>query len=459
MADGPAQVSKIEQSRTTGRRLESFGWFALLMGVLSPTFTSVGPDWLQVAGGVLGLALIGTGLWAVLRGRRHLAPVLPSLRALAPDERIVLFLRSFSDDRGLARTPKLRLRHLLLRQFLVSVNEVRTEEQQIARGVAPFGRMVALGQPGDRLPRTGAERAYTTDEQWQDEILAALDRADLVLLAAGPGRSLEWEVRQVVQRNAPGRLAVVITRDRHQYQEFRSSVGHVFPKGLPEHPPEGVRGKLFRSRYVRALIWFEQDWTPHLELLNGRFPRIDVPARALPRGLRPPSARQPAPRPKVVTACVAAFASFWGCAELAYLIVPLAVMMIGAGPGEVSGLLAITGNPTFDTVFGLTVLTALWVVPFVLWMRRALRGGPVAVLMLQIMSIFTGFVLLVALVWMAFIAVIWMAALSAASRSFAPLAVLLPFQIIVYLAGAIALPVLGFLLLRREVRDWLDSRT
>ncbi|SFM56292.1 hypothetical protein SAMN05421805_101715 [Saccharopolyspora antimicrobica] len=323
----------------------------------------------------------------------------------------------------------------------------------MARSVAPFGRMVALGKPGDRLPRTGAERAYATDEQWQDEILAALDRANLVLLAAGPGQSLEWEVRQVVARGAPGRLAVVITRDQHQYEDFRNSVGHLFPKGLPEHPPVRIRGKLFRSRYVRALIWFEPDWTPHLQKLNGRFPRIGVP-----RGLRPPGDRPTKPRPAVVTACVATFASFWPCAELAYLVVPVAIGMFGLGPGEVTGLLALTGNPTLDTVFPLTALTLLWAIPLVLWMRRALRGGPVAVLMLQIMSIFTGFVLLLSLVPMAFSAATWGISLSLALKSFAPLAALLPFQFTVYLVGTIPLPALGFLLLRREVREWLESR-
>ncbi|MER7078586.1 hypothetical protein SAMN02982929_02332 [Saccharopolyspora kobensis] len=260
-----------------------------------------------MTGVVLGLALIGFGLWAVLRGRRHLAPVLPSLRALPPDERIVLFLRSFSDDRGLARTPKLRLHHLLFRQFLVSVNDVRTEEQQMARGVA------------------------------QDD-------------------------------------------------------------------------------------------------------------------------RPTKPRPEVVTACVATFASFWPCAELAYLVVPVTIGMFGPGSGEVTGALALTGNPTLDTIFPLTALTLLWAVPLVLWMRRALRGGPVAVLMLQIMSIFIGFVLLLSLVPMAFSAAAWGIGLSMAFESFTPIAVLLPLQITVYLVGTIPLPTLGFLLLRREVREWLESR-
>ncbi|MEU1502784.1 hypothetical protein [Streptomyces sp. NPDC005732] len=248
-------------------------------------------------------------------------------------QHIVVFLRSFVDDEGLARIPRVREAEMH-GPWAASTD---TEEQQLAQAVAPFGPMVALGRPGDRLPQAGAERHYSSDLEWQRQVLSALGRASLVLLACGPGRSLRWEVEQVVSLNRPERFVLVVVRDAGQYESFRRAMQDVFPKGLPPSGSERKQrtGSLERvegpDTYIRDAIWFDVDWTPHLTPLGSLDPGVDVfrlidrfewVKTAFPLAIRPvfgraglnpqglPSGRLP--RPAVVKVAVTLIAVGWG---------------------------------------------------------------------------------------------------------------------------------------------------
>ena len=99
----------VKQSPRLGRRLDTWGWVAMVLGaVLYGGGVSLdgdaGPWWADVVTLVAGLGLVVFGLSAVLRGRRHLHRVLPDLRSVPAGEPMVLFLRTFSDDLGFAKT-------------------------------------------------------------------------------------------------------------------------------------------------------------------------------------------------------------------------------------------------------------------------------------------------------------------------------------------------------------------
>ncbi|WP_199930833.1 hypothetical protein [Streptomyces sp. CB02923] len=444
--------------------MSALGWVALTLGsgclgIRYGSATAWG-SWGLLAAGV---ALVVAGVWAVLRGRQHLTPVLTSLQGLPADERVVLFLRAFSDDPGFSRVAALRWFRLLFTSLLPTPAHLRTEEDQVGRAVAPFGRMVALGRPSDRLPRLGAERSYASDETWRTEVLAALDRAALVLLVAGAGRSLAWEVDQVLGRDAPTRLVLVVSRDRNQYGQFRESLGDRFPNGLPDYPSARMRHRLLRGRYVRAAIWFDGDWTPHWEMLDGRFPLIGLARRtqrALPRALRtvyqradvPARLTPTTPRPWAVKLSVPLIAAFW----LIPLALPvLAVILADAVNAALSGPFgapAGTGTDASGDSFAighnnvLDLLSTAW--PMWLWMAvvaacgyRVWRGGPYVIMMARIQGVFVPVYLL------AFI----LATLPAYARLAFVTSGLLVLVVL-------SMPVAAMLLIRRDVRDWVDSR-
>lgn len=458
-----APAGDVAKSPRWGRRLEAWGWFALvlgwvlvlgapggLLGKVADTEGGIGGPvfWTGFVFAVIaGLVLVVLGSWAVRRGRRHLQRVLPALSTDLPAERIVLFLRAFSDDAQFARTAGSRLLRWLLWLPPATPGDLRTEEEQVARGVAPFGRMVALGRPSERLPRSGAERSYASDELWRSEVLAGLDRANLVLLSAGPGENLRWEVEQAVRRDDPTRLALVITRNPQSYADFRAAVGNLFPNGLPEDPRE--RGS--RTRSVRAVVWFEPDWTPRWEPLTGRFPLFRSKARtqhALPRalhrvyeraGVRAPSRDSPSlPRPRAVATAVA-LCSAWMLLSTALTVVILGGLLVLSSHESVGVAIVIA-----SVLLGLTALL-LWA-----WMRRVLRGGPVAFLLFQATSVVPNVQPLAA------VFVLGTAAWAGESDVGVVLAVLAGVNTLVLVA---VLPfVVGKFVFDRDVRAWLDSR-
>lgn len=461
-------VARIEQSPRRGRWLSIFGWLAVTLGGVGVAASNNVPEGTPTSLLVVAtLFLIVIGTWAVIRGRRHLTSVLPGLGYLPPGERIVLFLRAFSDDAGFSRVPAFRSARPLL-GYGPTPADVRTEEDQVARAMAPFGRMVALGSPSDRLPHVGAERSYVSDEIWQSEVLAALDRANLVLLVARPGLSLAWEVEQVVRRNDPTRLIILVTRDRHQYALFRETLGAFFPRGLPEYSK--ARMRILRRGHARAAIWFDNDWTPHLEVLRGGFPLVGFARRtqrALPRALRyvyqragvPLRIRSTVPRPQAVGLCVALFITFW-------LGVGISFIATAGSLGEIIGSVLAPGGIdasafrawSFSAASeGVLVYWLIQLPVVVLWMYRIWRGGPFAIAIIRVFGVLVGASLL-AVVGMVsvqfpeiFFGVIYFLAMSGFT-------LLLVYLLVVLLLGVLGLPLVTLLLVRQDVREWIDSR-
>lgn len=445
----PRPPAVLEQSPRQGRRLGTVGWLAItLSSVLFGFSSESAPVWEHWAQWGAGLVLVVAGVWAVLRGRRHLTQVLTSPKLLPADERIVLFLRGFSDDKGFSRVNARRVRRVLS-ESPVTPADVRTEEDQVARAVAPFGQMVALGNPKDKLPPPGVPRKYASDKdkEWQDEVLGALNRADLVVLAAGAGGGLDWEVDQVVHRNDPTRLLLVVSRDRRQYAQFRESFQDRFLQGLPDYPA-GIRQRILRGRYVRAVIWFDSDWTPHLEMLDGRFALIGLARRtqrALRRVLRPVYQRAGVParvaptmaRPWAVNLSVALIVTFWLSP-----IIGLSALLI-ADP------------------------LALWPLWFLLiaglaWVYRVWRGGPIAITMARIQGLYFPIFVLALAVSLALssqgqmvfpILVILVSGLEAAHLIW-----LLYLGLALLALGTLGMPTTTLLLIRHNVREWIDSR-
>ncbi|WFE39803.1 hypothetical protein [Micromonospora sp. WMMD998] len=264
----PRPPASIRQRPLWGLVLKAVGLVALSLGM---TFGSIGYAGLRSGGSrglqpvhpVLAVALmavlLGFGRWAYRQGSRHRARLLEPLTT-AEAEPIVLLLRSFDDDRHLARIQGGDPRH---GPWAAAPT---TEEQQLGNATAAFGRMVALGSPRDSLPPVGAGRDYAGDEEWRARVLAGLARARLVLLIASPGDAVRWETERVIERNLAHRLVVIITGDGQRYEAFRTDLSARFPRGLPEYRP--VKRASHVRPYVQAVVWFDADWTPHLAALG-----------------------------------------------------------------------------------------------------------------------------------------------------------------------------------------------
>ena len=87
----------------------------------------------------------------------------------------VLYLRSFTDDEAAGR------RYGKL-----------TEEEQLAKALAWFGPLLAVGHPGERLPHVGAQRIYLADDVWQPRVTELMKTASLVVIRTGSSQGFRW---------------------------------------------------------------------------------------------------------------------------------------------------------------------------------------------------------------------------------------------------------------------------
>jgi hypothetical protein len=220
---------------------------------------------------VIGGVFVGVANETRKAGRRYLSPIINSPEEVVSGMPFVLYLRTFGDDFRLAssggRTHAERplsgtMREL--RDLAPALESWQTEEEQLRAALRPFGPMVAVGIPGEKLPELGAARLYLEQDNWKNSVLEMLEKAardGLVLMTAGNGASLRWEFEQVVRENSPGRLVLLVPMNAESYNKFLAQAAQIFPKPFPRYPA----GKTHHRYHaiIRGAIYFDGDWTPH----------------------------------------------------------------------------------------------------------------------------------------------------------------------------------------------------
>ena len=122
-----------------------------------------------------------------------------------PDYRPIVFLRSFVDDAAAVTSKRFTDR---------LVGRLRRLEEIAVRVLAPLGVAIAIGQPGERLPKLGAIRAYYADDEWQAAVLEWMQRAHLIAIVAGASHWTLWEFKQALDRGYTGKLLLLWPPDR-----------------------------------------------------------------------------------------------------------------------------------------------------------------------------------------------------------------------------------------------------
>jgi hypothetical protein len=193
-------------------------------------------------------------VWLFTLGRRM--RVSEAERVLAEDVRApIVYLRPFGADRT-------QIANRLSSRARISPREgfEKTYEERLARTLRKVGPFVAVGDPTERLPLTGAARVYAADEEWQETVDQLTDRAGVVILHAGEGDGLTWEVRHVTESEAPERVILSLPlyagrkepSRQERYEAFRDRIGDAFPRPLPE--------AIGHCQFM----YFDTDWTPRL---------------------------------------------------------------------------------------------------------------------------------------------------------------------------------------------------
>jgi hypothetical protein len=160
-----------------------------------------------------------------------------------PDYRPIVFLRSFGDDAATVTSKRLFDR--------LTWRKRRLEEVSVA-ALAPLGAAIAIGQPGERLPKLGAIRAYYPDDQWQAAVLEWMRRARLIVLVAGVSRWTLWELQQALERGYHDKLVLVLPPDPQagartaRWQAISAiAASTTWAAAITRTRPEGVLAAIF----------------------------------------------------------------------------------------------------------------------------------------------------------------------------------------------------------------------
>jgi hypothetical protein len=197
--------------------------FGLLVGVLALPFVVAGTAFVWLAG----------SKW--LRLGREWSGLDGPFSRVWDARGSVLYLRSFGADRTRIRaTP---VRYLLDRRGRTYV------EEAIARGLRPYGRVVAAAEPGDRADSAqpadraglkaplGAKRKRL-DENWQTSLLQWMRESQLIVSTAGHTEGFLWELRQIKDLALADKLVFVVPPSTTA--DDWATVARLFGKPLPQ---------------------------------------------------------------------------------------------------------------------------------------------------------------------------------------------------------------------------------
>ena len=186
-----------------------------------------------------------SGAFLFWRGRQYAAKA-DAERILTDSNPDVLYLRAFRSDPSTAK-------YVFWSTFALfgSGEGLTTEEEQLADVLRPFGDLVAIRQPGKRLPTPGAARIYASDDEWKEVVKRQMRAARLVVIRAGTGENLLWELDEGVETLNPQKVLILaLNMNAKDYESFRTKVNPML--GVPLPGSGGVSG----------FIGFAADWKP-----------------------------------------------------------------------------------------------------------------------------------------------------------------------------------------------------
>jgi hypothetical protein len=173
------------------------------------------------------------------RAERTLRRYMSQLRARSAEAEIqserarrpVFYLRSFSIELWDRPT---------LPDFLFGRST--TDEERIASVLRRCGAVIAIGRPGERLPRLGAARFYVSDDLWTQKVADVACVSQLVVWTTGTTEGLRWEISHLLETIGLDKLVLWahphLLRLRRaerelEWDRFRKALGPLFPKPLP----------------------------------------------------------------------------------------------------------------------------------------------------------------------------------------------------------------------------------
>ena len=207
---------------------------------------------------------IGLGLfaiWAIRGGARQWAAarvvsIHSADQALRCDKRLpVLYLRSFEIDELSASSiyrpwvwPSL-MSLLSIRAWIYQRD--MSFEESLCLALGQIGPVVAIGRPGQLLPRLGAFRVFVSDAEWQQKVQELMDQSQLVCLVIGSTSGLMWEFSEMATDLRREKLMLAFTQGPSLVGMWRGFTASIRACGFAGVLPDEVRPDALAVHFTR----------------------------------------------------------------------------------------------------------------------------------------------------------------------------------------------------------------
>jgi len=244
-----------------GRVLVAAGWLCIGLsticgfGFAAGTTLPPGGDLISL---VAMIVFVLTGQRLIRHGKKIRSATADAVLETDP-RRPIVYLRSFRDDEIAAK--------------FAPQPKVATEEEMLTTVLAEIGPVIAIGRPGEPSPQIGAARFYVEDDRWQRRVNELVCTAQLVVARAGDTQGLRWELEQVVQQVPPTRFLLIVPFHGADYERFASTLGGIFPKGLPASVQTSGDQRAVVGVSAEAFVYFQPDWSPTVVVLSHKLRR------------------------------------------------------------------------------------------------------------------------------------------------------------------------------------------
>lgn len=145
-----------------------------------------------------------------------------------------------------------------------------TAEEVLTAFFSKFGKVVIFGRPGQKVTTRGARHLYIEDHAWQEAVLEHLKHAQIVVIQPGVSAGVRWEISRSFETVQPQRLLFSLGcfwRRPNAFEDFRLKLPEDIRRLMPVEVPHLDRP---------TFLYFENDWTPRLQLISYRSPLLWV---------------------------------------------------------------------------------------------------------------------------------------------------------------------------------------
>lgn len=237
---GPRRVRRL--------RLGDLRQVGVVLRLVAAAFVTVVAILLLAVSGLITGLLLSAAVWLLRQAMARAAPA--AGQVLEEDRRPpLLYLRSFADDEVSVRARWNRQR---LRLENLGWPARDRFEEVVTRHLARYGPVIAVGQPGERVPKLGAAREYLPGQEWQQGVRSRMQNAAVVAVVLGRTGGLEWELAALVETGTLARTLMVVppVDDAEIQTRWHTTATAISRAGGPTLQPELAAGSARRALVI-----------------------------------------------------------------------------------------------------------------------------------------------------------------------------------------------------------------